>query len=146
MALAGFAGVVIAVRGGVQDLSPVANARLWRLIESSLATALFSLLPFALHHLGLSSSAVWGISSALFAVWLPAAFIVLFRRSSVPTSDVPRTSNAVVLVVVGVAVMALMANAFGLGLSREFGPYFAVLLAYLCLAGIVFGRLLFARN
>ena len=61
-------------------------------------------------------------------------------------SDVPRTFNAVVVVLVCVAVMALMANAFGLGLSREFGPYFAALLAYLCLAGNVFGRLLFARN
>ena len=61
-------------------------------------------------------------------------------------SDVPRAFNAVVVTLVAIAMVALTANALGLGLSRGFGPYFAALLAYLCLAGIVFGRLLFARN
>lgn len=147
VAIAGFAGIVVSLRGRVEDLSPMAAARLWRLVETSLATALFALLPLAFHHLGLPASQVWSLSSGLFAAWLVGAFVALIRRSRgvVSAGDVPWTFNAVFLGVLVLAVAALLSNALGAG-SRAFGPYFAALLGYLALAGLVFARLLLARN
>ena len=75
------------------------------------------------------------------------AFVALVLRWRGAVADhVPWMFNAVFLVALTLAVLALVSNALGLGFTRDFGPYLAALLAYLALAGLVFARLLLARN
>jgi hypothetical protein len=61
VALAGFSGIVIALQRRVEELDDLAFARLWRLIETSLTSALFAILPLALVRVGLKPPGLWKI-------------------------------------------------------------------------------------
>ena len=82
VALAGFASIVVAIRGANpsgwarQDRFGLANV-----FAASLAALLGSLSPFPLRHLGLADDTVWSISNGLFG-FMP--FIFTFLLASFP--------------------------------------------------------------
>ena len=80
IALAGFSSIVIALRGRGDDTTSFAYIRLWRLIETSLATVAFALLPFALHYLATPEPLLWRIASAAFGAYVLFAQLYMFLR------------------------------------------------------------------
>lgn len=144
IALAGFSSIVIAMRRGVDPVTSFAYIRLWRLLETSLATVLFALVPFALHYVGIDQSNLWRLASVLLCGYVLCAQFYMFARWweqwKYPT--IPWRFNGPILVVQFSVVVTLALNAATVGLSGGFGPYFVSLLWYLILSALYFGRLL----
>ena len=143
IALAGFSSIVIALRG-VDKTSSFAYIRLWRLLETSLATVLFALAPFALHYVGLGESRLWQVASGGFCGYVVCAQVYMFKRWSEQwrSPAIPWWFNGPVLAVQLAVVWMLALNATTIRLDGEFGPYFVALLWYLMLSALYFGRLL----
>lgn len=147
IALAGFSSIVIALRRGMDQVTSFAFIRLWRLIETSLATVLFALVPFALHYLGVGDSVLWPAASAGLCTYVVCAQIYMFNRwwEQWKSPAIPWAFNGPVLVVQFSVVVMLALNAAAVGLNGDFGPYFVALLWYLMLSALYFGRLLLLR-
>ena len=80
VALAGFSGIVVALRQrSVESWSILEVLRLRLMLYASVSALLFALLPFAPHHLGASPAVIWSASSLalavlfVFALSLPSA-------------------------------------------------------------------------
>ena len=80
IALAGFSSIVIALRRGMDLITSFAYIRLWRLLETSLATLLFALVPFALHYLGVGESELWRAVSGGLCTYVVCAQLYMFVR------------------------------------------------------------------
>lgn len=145
IALAGFSSIVIALRGGRDVSTSFAYIRLWRLVETSLATVLFALGPFALHHLGVREPELWRITSGAFGAYVVCAWIYLFSRwwDQWRSPAIPWTFNGPVIVVNAAIVILLVHNAISAG---SFGNYFVALLWYLVMSALYFGRLLLLQR
>ncbi|MGE4607221.1 MAG: hypothetical protein AAEJ52_10805 [Myxococcota bacterium] len=144
IALAGFSSIVIALRRGTDQITSFAYIRLWRLLETSLATVLFALVPFALHYLGVGKLELWRAASGALCTYVVCAQLYMFihwwEQWKYPA--IPWWFNGPVLVVQFSVVVMLALNATAVGLNGEFGPYFVALLWYLTLSALYFGRLL----
>ena len=88
IAIAGFAGVIAALRAPGGRMGPYAAFRIGILLGQSTAVVLFALLPFALHHAGLTGGTVWTLSSAGMAGLVSLGFFVI--RMEVPLIVVGR--------------------------------------------------------
>jgi len=145
IALAGFPSIVIALRG-VDSTASFAFIRLWRLLETSLATVLFALVPFALHYVGFGESQLWRVTSGGLCAYVVCAQIYMFNRwwEQWKSPAIPWWFNGPVLVVQLSVVVMLALNATAIRLTGGFGPYFVALLWYLMLSALYFGRLLLA--
>ena len=143
VALAGFSGVIVALRGHRPGEDTLAYGRLFRLLEASLACALFSALPQVLLHTGLSNSGSWRVSAACLVVYMLVAQAYLMRRFWSRNVAPPPGSSflAVGLLSAGQLVFAV-GLAFGLfGHVPIVGTYLAALLFLLVVAGSMFARL-----
>ncbi len=88
VALAGFASVVIALRGsGPQSWTPQDRFGLANVLAASVGTLLGSLMPFPLAYFGWSNEIVWGVTNGTFGALVLAA--VSFLASSVTTGWAP---------------------------------------------------------
>ena len=63
IAIAGFAGVIATLRAPGGKIGTYAALRIGGLLYLSATVVLLSLLPFAFHFAGVSSRAIWGLSS-----------------------------------------------------------------------------------
>jgi hypothetical protein len=110
---AGFTGVIsVFGRTGDSNEWPLQGAR--SIIEASLATILFALLPFVIHGFGADSQATWRISSGCFLALVVGG-------------------------AVGGAMCALLlANLLGFSLGSPATVYLAALLGPLTVAGLTF--------
>ena len=79
IALAGFASVVVALQRRFDDAGSVHHAQLWRLLEASLATTAFALLPIVLENAGLYD-AVWQVTSLGLACWGATTTALVLHR------------------------------------------------------------------
>jgi hypothetical protein len=147
IAFAGFTSIVgvLGKRGGHWDAED--SFRLWLMIESSLATLFFSLLPFVLHHFALTETAVWGFSSGAMAAFLVVHMAVIGPRvRSLSRSGQWSTRRFEPLIGVGItstfSVQSL--NVIGIGFERSFGAYLLGLILLLALASMHFVALLVA--
>jgi hypothetical protein len=147
IALAGFSSIVIALRRGMDQVTSFAFIRLWRLLETSLATVLFALIPFALHYLGVGESELWRVASGGLCSYVLCAQVYMFNRwwEQWKSPAIRWSFNGPVLVVQFAVVVLLALNATAIGLNGGFGPYFVSLLWYLILSALYFGRLLLLR-
>ena len=146
VAFAGFAGVVIAIgRHAAGQWRPSDVIRFWQMIEVSMLGLLFSFLPFVFHYLGLPKTTVWAASSAMLALasglqMLRAVYrTVRFFRSDESMSLV-FTGTFVLVETVVLAV--LVAKAVGFHFQQAVGPYLVGMFWQLCLASVLFWRLL----
>jgi len=144
IALAGFSSIVTAVRRDIDRNTSFAYIRLWRLLETSLASVFFALVPFALHYFDVSDSDVWRGASAGLCLYVLSAQLYMFVRwwEQWKSPAIPWWFNGPVLVAQLTVVVMLALNAAALGFDGSFGPYFVALLWYLSLSAMYFGRLL----
>lgn len=145
IAFAGFASVVAIFQKETEDDRAFDLFRFWTMLEFSLATLAFALLPFPLHFLGLSESTIWGIGSASVILFIAGHQFVVGRwiRSDDPgvAASVTPTLSFMAAVVYLVIVVLQILNLLGLGFERSFGPYLAGLSLLLFGAGVNFVRL-----
>lgn len=121
--------------------------RLWLMIESSLATLFFSLLPFSLHYFSLAETVVWGVSSGVMATFLIVHLIivspklrVLDREGQWSTRRFEPITGAIMIAI----LLVLSLNALDMGFHRSFGAYLLGLILFLGLASMHFVALLVA--
>jgi hypothetical protein len=146
VAFAGFAGIVAVFRQrGLEEWAPVDAVRFRFMVECSLTTILFALLPFVFHHLGASPTATWSACSALMAAAIGGLLVIASLRVRRLRSQASGFSSALLRFMQAVALLAialLVLNALSVGFTAEFGPYLAALAWVLVASGVNFFRLL----
>jgi len=146
VAFAGFAGIVAVFRQrDLVEWPPLDAARFRFMVECSLTTILFALLPFVFRHLGASPTATWSACSGLMAATVAGIFVIaslrmrrLRSQASYPSPALLRFVQAVTLLTIALLVL----NALRIGFTAEFGPYLAALAWVLVASGLNFFRLL----
>lgn len=151
VAFAGFASVVAVFQvRWTRDETPFDLFRFWVMLAFSLETLLFALLPFLLHFLGLSASAMWRVSSALLALVVVANAVVIRRliRRRVPTvvDSLSPALSVGAQVTYSITVSAQLANIVGVLGGPGFGFYLLGLLLVLFGAGVNFVRLVWVAS
>jgi hypothetical protein len=146
VAFAGFAGIVAVFRQrALEEWAPVDAARFRFMVECSLTTILFALLPFVFHHLGASPTATWSACSALMAATIGGLLVISSLRMRWALLQTPSYHPALMRFVQAVSLLTLgllVLNALRIGFTAEFGPYLAALAWVLGASGINFFRLL----
>jgi hypothetical protein len=85
IALAGFAGVVVAFRQrALEALPPHEQIRLRYMLLVSCEALLFALLPFVPHYLRLGASTTWTLSSGALALGLMSLSLAIYVGSAKP--------------------------------------------------------------
>jgi hypothetical protein len=139
-AFAGFSTLVVVVAQRSRNVrGELATAKLTNMLRLSLLVILFSLVPYLPLYFGASEIKAWRISSGLFAfLWL-VYFLDCLRRA------VPTRFHGFGLVnkinffgVEGLAILALVAGAFGAWRSHTGFVYLSSLLAMLYISGWLF--------
>ena len=146
VALAGFTGVVAAFGQRREQWSATDTLRFRVMLGTSLSALGFSILPFAVHHMGAEPTATWGISSAILAGFFVIMVLVDTRRMR----QLGATKDAAFRMWVpllgfslaSVAIVSQVLNALSIGFHRSFGPYFLALCCMLLVCAIMFIRLL----
>ena len=150
IAFAGFTSIVGVVgQRGEGNWDREDSFRLWLMIESSLASLLFSLLPFALYHLSIEDRTVWASSSAVMAIFLVVHVAVISPKLfKIEKADGWSTRSFEPLI--GATIAATLAvqtlNVLGIVFERTFGAYLLGLILFLGLASMHFVALLVAVN
>ena len=146
VALAGFTGIVaVAGRRGSGDWSHADILRFWQMIEVSMLGLLFALLPFLFYHLSVPGPYLWAASSAMLALasgiqMLRAAARTLRAFRSDPSTSLIFTGTYVLIGTV--VILALIANAAGMVYPQAVGPYLVGIYWQVCLAAVLFWRLM----
>jgi hypothetical protein len=149
LGLAGFAGIVVVFGRGRGALPPADSLRLAALVAASLGTLFFSLIPIALHFLGVAEPELWQWSSAIMVVAIvPAHAIGALRIRSIARQMFEVTP--VYLLGIGACILvgnliAQVSNVLGVGSLPNFGVYLVGLIVYLGFAATQFARMLFVR-
>ncbi|MBW2724085.1 MAG: hypothetical protein JRE71_06820 [Deltaproteobacteria bacterium] len=148
IAFAGFTSIVgvLGQRGGghwdAED-----TFRLWLMIESSLATLFFSLLPFSLHYFALVDTTVWGVSSGAMATFMLVHMIVVSPKVRALDRSGSWSTRRFEPLIGGFIIATLLVqslNVLDLGFHRSFGAYLLGLILFLGLASMHFVALLVA--
>ena len=138
----GFVAIFVVLRdrsGGFSDLD-LFGVRL--IVEISLATLLFSFLPFALAFFDLSAQTVWASCSGAYVVFTPLHMLSHRAHSlRVSVHGSPFGMRALPFIA-GLGVLLNLGNAIGFPFDREIGPYFAAVVVNLLIVGFVFVRLI----
>lgn len=143
VAFAGFASVVVLFQHRDPARWPQAVVvRLRTMVEGSLATLFSALLPFVLHHLGLSDKPLWAIASLVLALAYLAFAASVWQRSRglIARRELSRSFSASVGAISVLVFAMLLLNAGDIVFQRGFG-------AYLVGVGwtLVFASLMFLR-
>jgi hypothetical protein len=146
VAFAGFSGVV-AVFGrrssGKWRRGDI--LRFWQMIEVSLSMLIFALLPFIFHHTGMTAQRTWPACSAILALILSLQMCrALWRTISAKRTD-PSISILFSLLFQGISLVVVIlqiANVMGIMFHQELAPYLIGVFWLLCLACVLFWRLL----
>lgn len=148
IAFAGFTSIVgvVGQRGGGRwDAED--SFRLWLMIESSLATLFFSLLPFVLFHLDVHDETMWAAASGTVALFLVVHLIIVSPRVARLERERRWSTRRFEPLIGGVIVSTLVVqslNVLGVGFGRTFGAYLLGLILFLGLASMHFVALLVA--
>jgi len=139
---AGFTGVISVF--GRMESAPWSLLGARTIIESSLFTILFALVPFVVDGLGVGGAHTWRVSSFLFlALVVAGAFggtrrlLAVARGGGSPALEAPLFLGAF-LAVGAVMLVLLSVNVLGFGSDRAATFYVACLLAPLSVAGLTF--------
>jgi hypothetical protein len=150
IAVAGFAGVVSALRAPGGAMGGYAAMRIGILFGTSAQAVLLALLPFGLHFAGVTDAATWTISSCAMAV-LVATFWLAISPISLRVLPAARQDRAPgVLLAAGInigtgagIILLQLANAM---IFRELWPLYFGLLALTALSLFQFAYVLFAPS
>ena len=146
VALAGFTGVVAAFGQRRGSWSDIDTLRFRVMLFTSLSALVFSILPFALHHMRSEASSTWAISSGLLASYFVITVFVDTRRwRQVVTrrdSEFSAWPGLLALLLASIAIVTQVLNGLGIGFHRAFGPYFLGVCCLLLTCTLMFIRLL----
>lgn len=148
LGLAGFGGVFVALgREHGASRRPADTYRLVLLLTTALTTLSLSLLPVALHAVGVPVQWVWALASALMAAVLAVLLIVFLRwrrrhREEIRMGEAPRVAAAV-WVLSGVTLAAQLLNAAGVFQTRAAGVFVFGLVFLVAFGSYLFARMLF---
>ncbi len=143
--LAGFSGIVIAIRRR-EPAHPWETFRAVVLLGTAFCALFLALLPFAIHAFGVSGPNVWRIASAVGV--LQGAFVVPALRSmptDFPSSPYFREATAVFATIIAVALSAHIANAFAIGSVGTFALFYTSVLLNIVSGAIQFLLVLVVR-
>jgi hypothetical protein len=142
--LAGFAALagVLDQRGSRAATQNFAN--LWVVVLVSLAVTFFSLVPVVVAEFGISTFAVWRVSSAMFVLVMTPAIGLGMRHIIRPASVLNWIGKAVLIPMGGLAHVVLLGNAIGVSEKYAAAGFLSVLLFYLWLVVVNFTLLLTA--
>ncbi len=150
IAVAGFAGVVAALRAPDGRLGSYTAFRVGVLLGMSAAVVVLSLFPIALLQGGLADSMVWVVASAVMGLVVFSVFIVAvplaFKRTLWPSeaAESPagtRWVRPLAFTWMGMVVMLQIANVASIG---ELWPYYAGLVAITAYSMFQFAWILLA--
>jgi hypothetical protein len=148
LGLAGFGGVFVAVgRSRDAERRPADTYRLVLLLCMALATLVLSLVPVALHALGLAGAGLWRVSNALQALVL-AVLLVVFRRwrmrhlEEIRHGEAPLVA-ALIWVLSVATLVAQAASAAGLLQGQAAGIFLTGLVFLVAFGCYLFARMLF---
>ncbi len=146
IAIAGFSGIVsVFGRRSLGEWSPDERSRLIGLLHQSFAALFFCIVPFALLAVPVSEPACWRILSLAFASYrvFSVAFSARIALQTRPITQDARESIPAIAwaFVVGdsLAVLVLLANAVA---WAALWPYLAAIIWGLCVASVLFVRLI----
>ena len=125
VALAGFSGLVVAVRRG-ESSHPWETFRAVALLITGFSVLLQSLFPFVIHSFGATGPSIWRLSSALGLLMNLAPILPLNRHMppGFSSSEYYRLNSTLQLAAVSVAVGAHLANVFALGTEGSFSLFY----------------------
>ena len=145
IALIGFSGLVFIFRGrGDKTWRP--GNRFYTLITTGSGCLIFSLLPLAFLHGGMSSFVTWSACSGLFAAFLAVSwawlYIELVRR--IGAGQYYKSAITVAFTAGhAIAVVVLVLNTLGIAWQPSFPPYLASLMLYFLWGSMIFVRIIY---
>jgi hypothetical protein len=125
VALAGFSGMVVAVRGHHSTHS-WETFRAVALLVTGSTMLVAALLPFAIHSFGVQGPNLWRLSSAAVVLLTLAPVVPMFRYMPTDYRASPfyRHNTAVAMSVMSVALVANVLNALAIGTEGVFSLFY----------------------
>ncbi len=145
VALVGFSGLAsVFRRSGDDTWRP--DVRFWSLIIATIGCLIFSLLPLAFLHGGMSSIVTWSACSGIFAAFMTVSWIAFLRelRRRIGAGEYYKSAITVAFTVGHViAVAVLVLNTLGIAWRPTFAPYLASLMLYFLWASMILIRMIY---
>jgi hypothetical protein len=151
IAIAGFAGVIAALRSPGGTIGAYAALRIWLLLGTSAQAVLLALVPFVFHFAGLDDDSLWALSSsamtALVVAFALVNYYVAVVRGAMPAPEERAPGLRFVAplpyaLVVGIIVLQI-ANAAWLS---QLWPFYLGLLGITAWSLFLFAYILFAPS
>ena len=145
VALVGFSGLASVFRRSA-DATWRPDVRFWSLIIATTGCLIFSLLPLAFLHGGISTIVTWPACSGIFAAFMTVSWIALLRqlRRRIGAGEYYKSAITVAFTVGHViAVTVLVLNTLGIAWQPTFGPYLVSLMLYFLWASMIFIRMIY---
>jgi hypothetical protein len=145
VAFAGFSGVVAVFgRLDIRDWSVGDRYRFYALVETSLAGAFLSLLPFGLFAVQLPPEFIWRSASILSVVFIAASYVPhILGFRSVPAGARSGDAWADIYVSGIIDVLVVGLNLYNVMISGDSGLFLMALILLVTESGFFFARLLF---
>ncbi len=144
LGLAGFTGIIMALYSRDESWSQLVAVRALFLLMAGFGALLLSLLPFALHFLGLAESAIWRASSVAMLI-LGFGYIIVWRRfgSHLAWSEIPHNDAMMWFTRIGSTINIVLqsANVW----FAQLGLFFIGLLWLLTIGCVQFAVILYLR-
>jgi len=143
VAIAGFSGIVVVLQGRRGAWSETDRGRFSLLVQLSLGSVFFSLIPIVLHLIDSSESFVWRWSSGIWLVYISCA--VPFRVRSLPRasgSELDQSYGKALAFMFSTLTISVVLQIVNAGWLRVSWPYVVVLMLALLDASFLFVRLL----
>ena len=127
IALAGFAGIVVALRQrGIDEFQAHELVRFWFMLGLACELLFFALLPFLFHYTDQSADRTWALSSAALAAGLLALALIAYLQSRDPVLSMSRWTYSYITGSSAFSALAL-ANCLAIKGSAKPGVYLACL-------------------
>lgn len=144
IAFAGFSGIIATfqLRSGEKlDRGDVVGITI--IVQISLVTALFCVLPMVCLIAGIDEEKIWGFFSGAGAIWSGANMYFIHKKMlGRVRNTTTRWLFGLLQMICGVLTVCLTLNALNLVFHRAPAPFLAALIFGLALVGIMFSRLL----
>ena len=150
IAIAGFAGVIATLRAPGGKIGTYAALRIGGLLYLSATVVLLSLLPFAFHFAGVSSRAIWGLSSGAMVALATAILLApyTFVKSMRPTAtpDLAPGIGRLQPIFMTIQTLNVVLQAGNVAFIRQLWPFYVGLLTITTLSLFSFAYILFAPS
>jgi hypothetical protein len=143
IAIAGFSGIVVALKRRGEAWSESDKTRFSVLLQISLSCVFWSFTPIVLYLVNTSAVSVWGWSTGIWLMFVLGGIAYRLPRIRRATSlDAEPPARVVMALMIGVLVISVAAQVANVGWLRTSWPHVLAILLSLLLSSILFVRLL----